>query len=806
MLDDLSNAIRRLSAAPSFTLVAILTLALGIGANTSAFSILDTLLLRPLPYADAAQLDRIHRVTAQSSRGNVSPADYLDLKSEMKGYGDVAAYGVSDMSVSEPGEPAEMAPGLQISANFFSTLGVEPELGRTFRDDENTPGRRRVAILSYRYWQNRFAGDPRIIGRTVRIDGEPHEVVGVMPSALNDWRHLGPFELYRPLHLSPEQAADRSSTWLRLVGRRSKAIARGQAEALVAEFGRRLARDFPGVNAGTAWRTLPLYDSAIPPNAKGIVGMLVGLSGFVLLIACSNLANLLLARTVSRARELAVRAALGASRLRLLRPLFVEALVLALAGGVCAIQVARWTQRWLNGFASYQSGDPLIFSLDWRVLGWAFGACLFTALAFGVAPALFAVRLDPNHALKSGSRGAVGDSGHGRFRQVLIAGQFTLAMVLLAGAALFVRGLQDWNNRSFGWESSGLVTGTLLLPNAAYPSGQEITEFHGLALERLNALPGVASASISYSMPFFGLGENRKYVVAGREIPKAGQEPTAATNGVSPRYFETVGTPLIEGRDFNEGDTARAPRVFIVNQAMARGLFPGQSPLGRRLGRPAEGKVEWGEIVGVAGDIQSVASDRMALAYQVYQPFAQEPRPTGEIAVRAAGTAPETLVAGIRTAMMSLDPDLPVRQLQTAEARIAQAGNYQRIIGSLLSMLAALGLGLAALGVYGVVACTVSQRMGEFGIRLALGARAGDITRLVLGSGAKLALLGSGLGLVGAIFISRLIVAGFPGLRTDNVLVLIGVTAVLVGVALFSSWLPARRAARVDPSIALRAE
>lgn len=806
MLNDLLNAIRRLASAPAFTLAAVITLALGIGANTSAFGILNALLLRPLPYAEAGRLDRIYRVTAQSSRGNVSPADYLDLKSEMKGYGEIAAYGVSDMSVSEPGEPAEMAPGLQISANFFSTLGAEPELGRSFRDDENIPGRHRVVILSHRYWQNRFAGDPRIIGRTVRIDGEPHQVVGVMPSALNDWRHLGPFELYRPLHLAPEQTTDRGSTWLRLVGRRSAALARGQAEGFIAEFGRRLARDFPGVNAGTAWRTLPLYDSAIPPNARGIVGMLVGLSGFVLLIACSNLANLLLAATMSRTRELAVRAALGASRLRLLRPLFVESLVLALAGGLCAIPVARWTQHWLNGFASYQSGDPLIFSLDWRVLGWAFGACLFTALAFGVAPALFAVRLDPNHALKSGSRGAVGDSGHGRFRQVLIAGQFTLAMVLLAGAALFVRGLQDWNSRSFGWESSRLVTGTLLLPNTAYPGGREITGFHRLILERLEALPGVESASISYSMPFFGLAENRKYVVGGGEIPKAGQEPAAATNGVSPRYFQTVGTPLIEGRAFTNGDTATAPRVFIVNQTMARALFPGQSPLGRRLGRAAEGKVEWGEVVGVAGDIQSVASDRMAVAYQVYQPIAQEPRPNGEIAVRAKGGGAAALVDSIRAAMMSLDPDLPVRQLQTAEAGIAQAGNYQRIIGSLLSMLAALGLGLAALGVYGVVARTVSQRMGEFGIRLALGARDEDITRLVLGSGAKLALVGCGLGLVGAVFISRLIVAGFPGLRTDNTLVLASATTVLVAVALLSSWLPARRAAGVDPSTALRAE
>jgi predicted permease len=805
MINDLRNAIHRLATAPGFTLVAVLTLALGIGANTSAFSILNALLLRPLPYVDSIQLDRIYRVTPQNSRGAVSPADYLDLKSEMSGYGVIAAYGIADMSLSEPGEPAEMAPGLRISANLFSTLGVEPELGRTFRPDETVSGNHRVLILSHRFWQNRFAGDRHIIGRTVRVDSEPHEIVGVLPATLNDWRHLGPFDLYRPLHLTEKEATDRSSTWLRLVGRRSSTLTRAQTQSFVANFGGRLAVDFPGANAGSTWRTLPLYDAAIPENADGIVGMLVGLSGFVLLIACSNLANLLLARTVARTRELAVRAALGASRIRLLRPLLVESLLLALAGGICAIQVARWTQNWLNGFADLSSGDPLIFALDWRVLGWAIGAGLGTALAFGVAPALFALRLDPNNALKSGSRGAVG-SGHGRFRQFLIAGQFTLAMVLLAGAALFVRGLQDWNDRRFGWESADLVTGTMLLPTATYQGEKEVTEFQRLALERLEALPGVASASISYSIPFFGLGETRKYIVSGREIPPPGHEPAAAINGVSPRYFTPVGTPLLEGRSFNEGDTLTSPRVFIINQAMARGLFGEQSPLGGRVARAGGETIEWGEIVGVAADIQSVASDRMAVPNQLYQPLAQEPRHGGEIAVLTAGVAPATLVDSIRTTMMSLDPDLPVRQLQPAAAMIERAGNYQRIIGSLLSMLAVLGLGLACLGVYGVVARTVSQRMGEFGIRIALGARATDITRLVLGSGAKLALIGSGLGLLGAVFISRLIVAGFPGLHTNNTVVLGGVTTLLVAIALFSSWLPARRAAKVDPSIALRAE
>jgi len=509
---------------------------------------------------------------------------------------------------------------------------------------------------------------------------------------------------------------------------------------------------------------------------------------------------------VGRARELAVRAALGASRVRLLRPLVAESLLLALAGGACAIQVALWTYDWLNGFAARESGDPLIFNLDWRVLGWALLASVCTALVFGVAPALFALRLDPNRALKSGGRGSTGDRGHRRFRQILIAGQFAFAMILLAGAAVFVRGLHEWNNRRFGWQSDHVVTGTMLLSTKTYASDQEISDFQRLAVQRLEALPGVASASVSYSMPFFALGEPRKYVVGGREAPERGHEPVAVTNAVSPRYFETVGTRVLDGRAFTDGDTLTSPKVFVINEAMARGLFGGASARGRRIARADGATVEWGEIVGVVEDVQSVASDRMAVAYQLYQPMAQEPRRASEIAVRTAGVAPSTLVESIRTTMMSLDPDLPVRQLQPAGVTIARAGNYQRIIASLLSLLAALGLGLASLGVYGVIARTVAQRIGEFGIRLALGARPQDITRLVLTSGAKLALIGSTFGLLGAFGVTRLIVAAFPGLQTSSVPVLGGVILVLMGIAQVACYVPARYASRTNPSEALRSE
>jgi predicted permease len=528
--------------------------------------------------------------------------------------------------------------------------------------------------------------------------------------------------------------------------------------------------------------------------------MLVALSGFVVLIACSNLANLLLARTIARARELAVRGALGASRARLLRPLVAESLLLAFAGGICALVVAKWTFDRLAVMSADDNGVGVDLTFDWHVLGWAFGACLFTALAFGVAPAFFALRLDLNSTLKSASRGATGGRGHQRFRNFLVVGQFALAMVLLAGAALFVRGLHEVNNRRHGWESDHLVTGIVVLPATGYASDQEVADFQRLALERLEAQPGVLSASISYSMPFFGLAEPRRYVVAGRETPQPGREPGAVINGVSPHYFETVGTRLLSGRAFDGRDTADSPKVFVINQAMASGLFQGESPIGRRIAQAGGKTLEWGEIVGVVADVESVFPDRLTPAYQLYLPMAQEARRSGELAVRTAGITPASAVNSVRSTMMSLDEDLPVRNLQPAAARIQRANYQDGVLGTILSWLAMLGLGLASLGIYGVIARTTAQRTGEFGIRLALGAVAGDIVRLVLRSGAKLALVGTAIGLLGAYGLSRGIVAFFPGMQTSSGPVLTGVTLLLIGVALVACYVPARLASRISPA------
>ena len=799
-------ALRQLIRSPGFTLLAIVTLGLGIVANTAMFSVLNSILLKPLPYPESAQLDRIDRATPQNPQGRVSPADFLDLQRQTAGYGEIAAYTLGDTSLSEPGQPAEVVRALRATVNFFSTLRVQPQLGRDFLPREDLPGNDRVLILSQRCWQNRFGGRTDVIGSSIRVDGEPHEIVGVLPATINDWRHFGPYDFFRPLALDQQKSGDRRTTNLRLLGRRSDKLSRAEADGFIANFGARLAVDFPEVNAGSIWRTVPLNETVMGKSGRAMVAMLIGLSAFVLLIGCSNLANLLLARTMERAREFALRAALGASRMQLLRPLIAESLLLALGGAGFSIVVAGWVTDWLSFKSAGDNGERIVFAFDWLVFAWAFGAALITAVAFGLAPALFALRLRVNETLKSAGRGMTGGRGHRRFRQALIVGQFALAMILLTGAALFVRGLNELNNSREGWRSEHVVTGTVILPAAGYGDPAKIASFHRLTLERLEAVPGVAAASISSFTPFFNWADIRKYIVAGRELPRPGQEPAAVVNSISPRYFETFQTRLLTGRAFNDSDILTSPRVFIISQATATALFGREDPIGRRIAQTGIGNAQWGEIVGIAADVKSVLPDPGPVTLQIYQPMAQDPRPYNEIAVRTTGVAPSTVVQSVRDVMTQLDADLPVRQLQHADTTIDRANYQTAMLRDILSAFALLGLGLASLGIYGVIARTMAQRAGEFAIRFALGACIRDITSIVLLSGVKMAVIGSVIGLVGSFAVTRFLASTNPSMHLSSPLVLAGTTVLLVTVGLVASWLPARRAGRINPIEALHAE
>jgi putative ABC transport system permease protein len=805
-LMDLRLGVRSLLKSPGFSVVAILTLGLGIGANTSMFTMLNGIVTKPLPYPGVDQLVRVYRDTKQTPDGNISPADFLDFQRAVD-RDRLAAYTPAYVSLSEPGQPAEMAYAARSTDNLLAVLGIRPQLGRDFRPEEMQIGQDRVVILSRRVWLNRYGGDPTIINRSIRVDGEPHKVIGVMPETINDWRHLGMIDFFRPLAFTSALMADRSTPLLRVVLQRGADRAFTEVAAFVTDFGARQARDFAELNAGSSWRAMRLADSVTGQKERPFFAMIIVLSGLVLLIACSNLANLLLARTMTRAREFAVRAALGASRLQLLRPLVAESLLLALAGGVCAVFFAYWFRDYMAFRSTGSNGESVVVDLGWVVFVWAFGVALITAVAFGLAPALFALRLDLNGTLKSGGRGAVGGRGHRRFRQVLIVGQFAVAMILLAAAGMQIRGLNELNNRRSGWVSDDLISGTIVLPAGIYADAEKIDAFHRLALERLAALPGVTSASISSFTPFFPWSADlRKFEVEGRERPERGLEPVAAVNNVSPDYFATYRTRLLAGRTFNARDDAKGPKVFIVSERTARMLFGDANPIGRRLTQVTGGVPAWGEVVGVVSDVEPVTNDKVQVPGQVYQPMAQEPRRSNEIAVHTTGAAPAGIVDAIRATMAALNPDLPVRQLQHVDLTIRRA-NYQVAVGrDLFAGMGVLGLALAALGIYGVIARTTAQRSGEFAIRLALGACVRDITRLVLAAGVKLALAGSLLGLAGGVGICRLLAAANPNMRMNSTEVLAGTTVILVTVALVASWLPARRAGKVDAMSALRAE
>jgi predicted permease len=803
---DVAFATRQLVRSPGFSLLAIVTLGLGIGANTSMFSVMNGILLKPLPYANLDRLERIYRVTPQNPEGNLTAADFLALRNSQESYGEVMAYVPSSASLSEPGQPAEMAYSARTTGNLFALLGIQAQLGREFLSGEDVPGRDRIVILSQRTWRNRFGNRTDIIGRTIRVDGEPHEVIGVLPESFNDWRYMGGVDFFRPLAFTPQQAADRKTTNLRVIGRRAAALSAAESAGFIASFGARLAKEYPEVNAGSSWRTFDLQRDAAGSSGLIVLPMLICLSAAVMLIACSNLANFLLARTMARAREFAVRAALGASRLQLLRPLLAEALLLALAGGALAILVAYWFRDWAAVRSTGDNGEQVVFVIDWNVLGWAFTASLVTAAVFSLAPALFALRLDLNHTLKSGGRGTTGSRGHQRFRQFVIVVQFALAMVLLSGAALFIQGLAEAQNRRAGWESAPLATGTVLLPVGNYSDAGKLTAFHRRTLERLGVLPGVESVSLSAATPFFDWTDVRKLVVEGLPLPQPGKEPAAMFNAVSPEYFATFGTRILTGRAFTERDTSGSARVYLLSEATARALFGELDPVGRRIAVAGAGTPEWGEIVGIVSDIQSADPEPNIVTLRIYQALAQEPSRQVEIVVRAAGVAPSTLVDAIRTTMTGLDGDLPIDRLTTADASIARTFYQLRFLRDMLTAFGVLGLALASLGIYGVIARTMAQRTGEFAIRLALGASARDITRLVLGTGVRQALLGSALGLVGAFAVTSVIASAFRGIHANSPLILAATTLILVAVALLACWLPARRAGRIDAIAALRAE
>jgi putative ABC transport system permease protein len=795
-------ALRSLRAAPVFTATALVTLALGIGVNTSMFSILNATLLRALPYPESGQLVRVYRTTASSLTLPHSPANFLDHQAQNTVFAGLAAASWTTFALAEPGHPAERVAGMTVTGDFFTVLGVQPAIGRALTRDDDQPGRDNVVVLSDTFWRRRFSSDRTIVGRDLRLDGQRVTVVGVMPAGFDDRQLWGTVEAWRPIAFDAATREGRGGNFLAIVGRLKPGTSVAAAQAGMGTVAARLARDYPGPNAESGVSVLPLAATGSDPTIRLLSWFTMGLAACVLLIACANLANLQLARNVARARDFALHAALGASRLRVIRQSLVESVLLGLVGGSLGLLVAAWTTEALASRIEIAGQPGLALPLDRTVLAFTAGASVLTGLLFGILPAWLASRGDVNDTLKQGGRGSTSQAHH-RLRHGLIVAEVALALVLLSAAGFFIRGIDRFAVRDHGWRTEQLLTGSLTL-SAAYDTNDSQRAFQDRLQTRLAALPGVERVALSANLPFNAFARGQRVIIDGRPAPRSGTEPWRDVNLVSPEYFDTLGIGLVEGRVFEAADLTREPIPTIINETMARQFWPGESPIGKRIAHPVA--MEWQEIVGVVRDV-TFATNLSAprTRFQAYRLLAREPSRSFTVTLRSALPA-ERLTDAVQRAVAAIDPDQPLQELQSATRVISRGLANFALVGWLLAGFALLGLFLAAIGIYGVIAGFVGQRINEIGIRVALGAQAGDVLRLVISQGLRLALAGTIIGLAGTYAVARALGAIAPALPAAEPATAAAVTGLLIGFALLACWLPARQAVRVDPNVALRAD
>jgi predicted permease len=804
MLSDFRLSVRQLLKAPGFTLVSLLTLALGIGLNTSMFSLMNLLILKPLPYPESDALVRIYRTSPQNPNAAHSASDFLELSRETTGVAQLGAFRGWGYTLMPEGRASVNLNAMRVSATLLPTLGLKPVLGRWFTPEEDQPGNH-VVILSYEIWQAQFGGDPSIIGTSVRIDGEPTTVVGVMPADFTSVFLWGPTDVLRPLGLTAVEKEQSTDASLGFVARRPGNLPLEQFNVRLATIAKHLAEVRPKNRSEDGLRAVSLASVARNPGTTAISWLMVSLASFVLLIACANLANLQLARAVARSHEYAIRAALGASSSRLLRPQLVECVILSLSGGLLGIVIAVWANDWISSRLSANGIFRITLHLDWRVMTFAILVSLVTGLIFGLAPAWRVSRIRVNETLKAGTRGQIGDRAQNKLQQSLIVSQFANALILLAGAAGFIRGLDRLVTIHPGWDQANMVQAVLNLPQAKYSTAQETYRFYTRLEERLRALPGAQDATVAWTLPVFTYLTSRPVVIEGRATGEAGHEPITYVNAVEPSYLSALGIPLQSGRNFTTADTLTSVPVAIINASLARTLFPNENPIGRRIGSPDPKNPGWCEIIGVVPDvgyaIGVVPSTTKAL---MLRPLAQETWNYVTVAVRSSN--PESLTEPLRQAIAAMDPDLAIQQLGTIKQVTRLVTSFGSMATTVLVCFAVLGLFLASLGIYGVVARIVVRRTPEIGIRVALGAQSGDIIRMILFSGLRMALLGVGIGLAGAIGLGWLLHKLLANNQPAEPMLFVYVTLILTAVGLLACWLPARRATKVDPLTALRAE
>ncbi|MBV9772851.1 MAG: ABC transporter permease [Gemmatimonadetes bacterium] len=803
LLQDLRYTLRTLGRSPGFVGMAVLALALGIGGNTAVFSVVYTLLYRPFPFADADRLAVVWDNNAREGReyGELTPAHVGALREGARSFAGVAAYDLAGYTLTGAGEP-EQVEGQTVDPSFFPLLGVRPALGRGFLPGEDRVGAPAVAVLGHDFWQRHFAGNPGVVGRTVMLDGVGTTVVGVLPA---DFRFPGHGDVWTPLVLPDSLWQSRRAHSLRLVAKLRPGVPITAARAEVDALSRDLERRFPDAEQGWRMSVHPLNEGLFQGPIRPILLVLLGAVGFVLLIACADVANLLLVRASVRQREVAVRVAMGASRWRLVRQLLTESLVLALLGGALGALLGVWGVDALRlAFPpGFRELVPQIahLAVDRHALAYTALASLVTGLLFGLVPALQASRPDLSAVIKEGERGSTGGTRSGRLRTALVVGEVALALVLVTGTGLMVRSFLHQTEANPGFRPERTLTFWLALPSARYADAGKILAFQDALIGRLSALPGVASVGTVDPLPLTGEGKQLRFTVEGLAVPTPADTPSANLRLVSPDYFRAIGIPLLRGRAFTAADREGAPPVAVVSRGMAEQFWPGRSPLGRRLRMP---RGESREVVGVVDDVADWRLGKHSRAY-LYLPYAQAPSQRIGVVVRTTGD-PLAVGAAARRAVYALDPDQPVYGMRGMDRVVSDALFIQRVNAAMLGVLAVVALLLAMVGVYGVMAYTIARRTHEIGIRMALGASARDVLRQVVGEGMRPVLLGMAIGVVGALAVGRLLASLLWEVGGTDPATFAAVPLLLAATALLACWLPARHATRVDPMIALRGE
>ena len=812
MFSDLKFALRQLIKSPGFTVVALLTLALGIGVNSSMYTLVDTLLFRSAPFPEPDRMLVIQGLTAQGQPDGFSYAEIDEMRalvaaSPSSAFESITAFSQWNNDMAEPGQPAERLVSLDASIDFFGTFRVQPMLGRPYSAEEEVPGRTQVAILSHKLWQSRFGGDPTIVGRTLRLNAEQVTVIGVMPPGFGYPLFFGPIDLWRPMTVPRHIVEDRNNHFFGAVGRLRPGVTAAQATAQLKPLLARWAHDYPQVSAGRGVKVMLLQKAILTGSPFAfITWLLFGVGAAVLLIACFNLANLQLARAAANTRDLAIRSALGASRGRLIVHQLTESMALALSGGALGLLVGMWSNDLIGRSIPIGATETLHLDMNGPVLGAAFLVSLLSGLLVGLVPAWLASRGDMVTTLKQQTRGSTSSRGTHRLRNSLVVAEVALALALLATAGVMIRGFSALLKRDKGWDTDRVLLANIHLPEQSrYSTEDSRRVVIDKLTRRLAQIPHAERTAICSSPPLFGYSKNVSFEVPGVTPDDPTKQPIGGYIMVTTDFFPALGIPLIEGRLFPPELKADSPPLVIINETMARRFWPHESAVGRRIGDRQGDVVVWREIIGVVRDIQDALnpSDPSTM-YQVYKPLVNEPWGYLWLIVRAP--APATFKNEVRRAIADVDPDVAVQLMYTVPESADLFLRSFTVVNDTLGGFALLGLALAALGLYGVISNLVAQRTGEFGIRMALGAKPRDVLGLVLRRGIGLTFIGLLIGCGVAYALNLALRSSLPRMASSDPATIALVALFLFAVALFACWVPARRATRVDPVTALRAE